>query len=103
MLQQAHHTWAHASWQRLTASQEERSLRHALEAGKLDKAPDTAVTCEDGMQGCQNPPCLEYQELSLKWGTKFLQIISVQIRVQVRVGTEMLGSTKKHIGLFTPL
>lgn len=86
----------------LAAPQEERSLRHALEAGKLDKAPDTAVTCEDGMQGCQNPPCLKYQE-SVKWGAKFLEIISVRIRVQVRVGTEMLSSTKKHLGLFIPL
>lgn len=87
----------------LTASQEERSLRHALEAGKLDKAPDTAGTHEEGMQGCQNPPCLKYQVPSFKWGTKFLQIISVRNRVPVRVGTEILGLNKKLVGLFTPL
>lgn len=84
----------------LPAAQEEHSLQHTLQAGKLHRAPDTAATGEGGVQGCHNPPLPQVP--SLKWGTKFVQIISVQIRVQVRAGTEMLSLTKKHIGLFTP-
>lgn len=82
----------------LTAPQGEHSLQHALEAGKLDKAPDTAVTREDGMPESSLPHIP-----SIKCVTKFLQITSVQIRVQVRAGTEMLGLTRKHIGLYLPL
>lgn len=83
-------------------TQLQHSLQHTPEAGELHRAPDTAqVRDRWGWNEGLPQPSLP-QVPSLKWGTKFLQIISVRIRAQVRVGTEMLSLTKKHVGLFTP-